>query len=155
MFNEAALCNARKLSSLTSLPIKQAGFVHFHDFWGTCENQPKFTEDSENKPNYSPDSRSIYFLVFRALPSCFRKPGPHTARDCLPGSRHGYEPARSCMFLQLQVLGICQHRRISSCARATRRSARCLTWILLLRCVILGRGRKGSGNWELGIREMI
>lgn len=76
----AALCNAHKLFSLTSLPIKWAGFMHFHDFWGTCENQSMFIGDSEDKPNYTPDSRSICFLVFCALPSRFRKPGQRTAR---------------------------------------------------------------------------
>lgn len=143
----AALCNAHKLSSLTSLPIKQAGVMRFHDFWGTCENQPMFTEDSEDKPNYTPVSRSIYFLVFCALPSSFQNLAhiqPRTAPHWIS------PPVRACTFLQLWVLGVCQRRRICSCARATplpAPGACCLTWILLLHSVISGK-KYGSENWE-------
>lgn len=121
--------------------------MRFHDFWGTCENQPMFTEDSEDKPNYTPVSRSIYFLVFCALPSSFQNLAhiqPRTAPHWIS------PPVRACTFLQLWVLGVCQRRRICSCARATplpAPGACCLTWILLLHSVISGK-KYGSENWE-------
>ena len=121
--------------------------MHFHDFWGTCENQSTFIEDSEDKPNYTPVSRSICFLVFCAQPSCFRKPGPHTGQDRLAGSRRRYEPALSCSSGSWAFASVGG----SALAQERRRSQRLLPDLDLIATPCdFGQKKKGqkSGNWE-------
>lgn len=126
----------------------------FSWFLGDLWESIQFTEDSEDKLNYTPAQSSRYSLVFCTLPFCFRNSGqvqPRIASLDLGMST----------FLQLRVLGICQRGWICSGTGATllpAPGACCLTWILPLqfgaekrvRNLGIGNSWDGTGRWARG-----
>lgn len=99
MFNEAALCNARKVSSLTSLPIKQAGFMHFHDFWGLV----KINQCSQRNLKINPITLltlevyiSWYFVHYLPVSENLARIQPGTAFLDRATGTSLHDPACSC-----------------------------------------------------------
>lgn len=100
----------------------------FPRFLGDLWESIQFTEDSADKLNYTRAQSSRYFLVFCVLSAS------ETLAHVQP--RIASLDLGMSTFLQLRVLGICQHGWICSGTGATplpAPGARCLSWILPLR----------------------